>query len=32
MLESQLAYATQYLAMEILKEKSNIKDKRYIAY
>ncbi len=32
MLESRLAYATQYLAMEILKEKSNIEDKRYIAY
>lgn len=32
MLESRLAYATQYLAMEILKEKSNIDDKRYIAY
>lgn len=32
MLESRFAYPVPYLAMEVLKEKSNIKDKRYIAY
>ncbi len=32
MLESRLAYAVQYLTMEVLKEKADIQDKRYVAY